>query len=142
MNKRHITLLIIAGIVMTSPVDRCFAQTDEPKENNARKMQILLRTEGLDIVSPERKAQELLPSEREMLPPGQQQAGSVRSFDHLGIERRHLQPQNDQTFKQHLSDTTYFREQLTQQIDFLANQGTDVQKLREIVERLELSLEK
>lgn len=140
MNKRHITSLIIAGIVMTLPVDRCFAQTDEPRENDIRQMQILLRTEGLDIVSPERKAQEVLPSEREMLPPGQQQAGMVPSFDHLGIERQRLQPQNQQTVQKHMSDTSFFREQLSQQIEFLANQGTDVQKLRELVERLQLAL--
>ena len=141
MNKRHVISLIIAGIVMTSPVSRCLAQADEPKDNNVRQMQILLRTEGLDIVSPERKAQEVLPSEREMLPPGQQQAGLVPSVDHLGIGRQRLQPQNHQTVQKRMSDTTFFREQLSQQIEFLANQGTDVQKLRELIERLQLALE-
>lgn len=125
---------------MAFPDNRCLAQTDEPKENDIRQVQILLRAEGLDIVSPERKGQEVLPKEREMLPP-RRQAGSVPSIDNLGIERRHLEPQNHQTLKQHLSDTSFFREQLSQQIEFLANQGTDVQKLKELVERLQLALQ-
>lgn len=140
MNKLRITPLFIAGILMALPDNRCLAQTDEPKENEIRQIQILLRTEGLDIISPERNAKELLPKEREMLPPGRQ-AGSVLSIDNLGMERRNLQPQNDQPVPQHLPDTTFFREQLSQQIEFLANQGTDVQKLKELVEQLQLALQ-
>jgi len=134
MNKRHAFSLIIAGVMMTFPVNRCLAQEDEPKDNHVRQMQILLRTEGLDTVSPELRGKIPEAMKQQMLPPD-------FKAQRMNSEIRRL-VQQQQTQSQQTADTARIREQLSLQIEFLANQGTDVQKLKELVERLQLAFEK
>ncbi len=147
MNKHRITPLIIVGIVMALPDTRCLAQTDEPKENNVQQMQILLRTEGLDIISPElrggiipdlkQKYGKKDPLNNDQMLPAENKTQKEKS----DIRLQRLRDTKEKAKSQQNSDTSFFREQLSQQIEFLANQGTDVQKLKELVERLQLALE-
>ncbi len=136
MNIPRITPLIIMGFVMALPDSSCFAQTDEPKENDIRQMQILLRTEGLDVISPERQGRFPAFMKDQMLPPE-----NKTQKEKSDIRLQWLREAKEKAKSRQNSDTSFFREQLSQQIEFLADQGTDVQKLKEIVERLQLALE-
>lgn len=140
MNKSRVTpqtlLMIVAGIAMAWPNNLCLGQADDAKENDVGQLQILLRTDGLDVVSPERKGGFPEFVKDQMLPPG------VRTLrDKSAIRRQKTLQAIESTGDHEELDTKYFREQLSQQIEFLANQGNDVQKLRELVERLQLALE-
>jgi len=132
MNKRRITPLIIVGIAMALPDNRCLAQTEEQKENEIQQVQILLRTEGLDIVSPERKGGLPAVMKDQMLPPdfkAQQMNSEIRR-----------QLRKEQAERQQTSDSNRIREWLSQKIEALTNQGIDVQKQKEHVERLQLAV--
>jgi hypothetical protein len=134
-------LVMSAGALLFSAGDRCLSQDAEQKENEVRQIQILLGVEGLDVVSPALKGEEPVPTETPMLPPGTESISELHSPGHPGIERRNLESRHVQNAQKSNLDTEYFREQISQQIDFLARQGNDVQQLRELVERLQLALE-
>ena len=136
MNKHHITSFIIAGIVMTLPVNNCFAQTDEPKENNIRQIQILLRTEGLDVSSPERQGGVPALMKDQLLPPE-----NMTQKEKSDMRRQIPQRQKEQAEGHKTSDPNHIREWLSQQIEALIHQGVDLQKQREHSERLQLALE-
>ena len=121
-------LVMSAGVMLCASGERCLSQDAEHKENELQQIQILLGTEGLDVVSPALKGHRSGPTEQPMLPPGTKSLSDLHSPGHRNAQKRS-------------PETKYFREQISQQIDFLAQQGTDVQKLRELVERLQLAME-
>ena len=125
---RRSFLWMTVGVVLIASGDRCMSQDADQKENELHQIQILLGAEGLNVVSPALNGQESGPTEPAMLPPGTKSLSELHSSG-----RRSPQRSN--------AETKYFREQISQQIDFLAQQGNDVQQLRELVEQLQLAQE-
>jgi len=138
---RSSLLVMSAGVALFASSESCLSQNAEQREKELPQVQILLGAEKLDVVSPALNGQESGPTEQPMLPPGTESLSELHSLDNLGIGRRNLEPPSRRIDQRPSSETTYFREQISQQIDFLAKQGTDVQQLRELVERLQLALE-
>ncbi len=125
---RRSFLWMTVGVVLIASGDRCMSQDADQKENELHQIQILLGAEGLNVVSPALNGQESGPTEPAMLPPGTKSLSELHSSG-----RRSPQRSN--------AETKYFREQISQQIDFLAQQGNDVQQLRELVAQLQLAQE-
>ena len=125
---RRSLLVMSAGVLLFASGDRCMSQDADQKENQLRTMRLLFGAEGLDVISPTLNGQESGPRETQMLPPGTKSLSELHSSG-----RRSAQRSNP--------ETKYFREQISQQIDFLARQGNDVQQLRELVEQLQLAQE-
>ncbi len=109
-----------------------YGQGDAIKSNTDQ-LQMLLRTEGLDLISSERNRLGSDFLKDQMLPPDfkAQQLNSE-------IQR---QLRKEQAEGQQTSDPNRIREWLSQQIEALTNQGINVQKQKEHVERLQLALE-
>ena len=138
---RRSFLVTCVGVALIASGDRCVSQDAEHKENELRQIEILLGAEGLDVVSPELNGEEPGLPETPMLPPGTESISELHSPDNLGIGRRNLEPRHVQSVQRSNPKTKYLREQISQQIDFLARQGNDVQQLKELVERLQFALE-
>ena len=139
--NRRMLVVMSAGVLLFASGEICLSQNEEQKENELPQVQILLGAEKLDVLAPALDGKESGPTEPPMLPPGTESLSELYSPDNLGIGRRNLNPQRIQNEKRYNPETKYFREQISQQIDFLAQQGNDVQQLRELVERLQLALE-
>ena len=138
---RRSFLVMSAGVVFFSSGERCLSQSEEQKEKELPRVQILLGAEKLDVVSPALKEQESGPTEQPMLPPGTESLADLNSPDNLGLGRRNLEPPSRRIAQRPSAKTEFFREQISQQIDFLAQQGNDFQQLKEFVERLQFALE-
>ncbi|MEJ7596145.1 MAG: hypothetical protein WKF77_31945, partial [Planctomycetaceae bacterium] len=138
---RRSFLALSVGVLLFASDDRCLSQDAEQQEHEFPQIRILLGAKGLDVVSPAIKMQALEHTEQPMLPPGTESLSELYSPDNLGIGRRSLNPLRIQSEKKSNPETKYFREQISQQIDFLAQQGNDVQQLRELVERLQLAMD-
>jgi hypothetical protein len=122
---------ISAGILLLSTGGNCFAQAVEPAPSDIGRIYNTLLQDGLNIISPSRPDIRSGREAVQMLPPG-----ASRAQPHAGFGRRNAGPQQVATPPVPDSPTTYFRAQLSDQIDFLAKQGNDVQQLRGMVERL------
>lgn len=131
-------LALSVGIVLFASGDPCLSQDAEEKELS--RIEILLEAEKLDLVSPELKGEEPGPPEAPMLPPGMESISELHSLDHPEIGRRN-QERRVQIEQRSNPEIKSFHEQISQQLDFLARQGNDVQQLKELVERLRLALE-
>ncbi len=127
-------LVIIACAAMAGSCGISFGQADEIKESNTQQLQILLRTEGLDIVSPEIKATVPDLKKDQMLAPPDWKAKQERNQKIMLLRKR--QAQSNQK-----SDAKKIGEQLSQQIEILAHQGNDVQGLKELFGKLQHLLE-
>ena len=131
----RIFLAITACAVMAGSCGVSFGQADEIKESDTQQLQILLRTEGLDLISPERINVGSDLTIDQMLPLATRSALEKRADSSRMLQTRKLRAQASKNL-----DTHTIREQLAKQIEILANQGNDVQTLKDIFEKLQLAL--
>ena len=131
----RIFLAITACAVMAGSCGVSFGQADEIKESDTQQLQILLRTEGLDLISPERINVGSDLTIDQMLPLATRSALEKRADSSRMLQTRKLPAQASKNL-----DTHTIREQLAKQIEILANQGNDVQTLKDIFEKLQQAL--
>ena len=136
VNFRTFLVLTVCA-AMAGSCGATFGQLDERNENDARQLQILLRTQGLDLIAPEMKGtgSDLEKDQMLPLPDWQARQEDNRRIFLLRKQRAQVAQTNQK------SDAKKIHEQLKQQIQFLAQQGHDVQELTELLGKLQHVLE-
>lgn len=131
MNNPHVHfrpfLVFAAYAAMAGSCGVTLGLTDEIKDSNTEQLQTLLRTEGLDLISPERNAAGSDLHNDQMLPLPDWQGRQENNRRMMQLRTQRAQTTNQELLSKAIRE----------QLDTLANQGNDVQALKELFEKLE-----